>query len=187
MRCWNQSSNWQGVSVVCPVVVWLCWFFLLHPVVLCTGCRILGQVAEAVQYIISDSELTQSVQRNSAVYNIKCTGYIKQDEDCSPMSVNCHEQIVLCFEQGCVWCFCLYAHCKTSWDPLWIKSWFNLITTTRSITFDKRRGWRQLRRFLHSLDGSSNTGGSPKCFTLPHVLWSGHMTKHQRMAQVGTW
>ena len=35
--------------------------------------------------------------------------------------------------------------------------------------------------------GSTNTGGSPKCFTLPHVLWSGHMTKHQRMAQVGTW
>ena len=47
--------------------------------------------------------------------------------------------------------------------------------------------FRQLRRFLRSLDGSTNTGGSPKCFTLPHVLWSCHMTKHQRMAQVGTW
>ena len=115
--------------------------FLLHPMVLCTACKIFGQVAEAVQYIISDSELTQSVQRNNAVYNIKCTGYIKQDEDCSPMSFN--EQIVLCFEQGCVWCFCLYAHCKTSWDPLWIKSWFiNLTTTTRSMIVDKRRGWR---------------------------------------------
>ena len=29
----------------------------------------------------------------------------------------------------------------------------------------------QLRRFLRSLDGSTNTGGSPKCFTLPHTLW----------------
>ena len=40
----------------------------------------------------------------------------------------------------------------------------------------------QLRRFLRSLYGSTNTGGSPKCFTLPHALWSCHMTKHQRMA-----
>ena len=45
----------------------------------------------------------------------------------------------------------------------------------------------QLRRYLRSLDGSTNTGGSPKCFTLPHVLWSCHMTKHKKMAQVGTW
>ena len=28
----------------------------------------------------------------------------------------------------------------------------------------------QLRRFLRSLDGFTNTGGSPKCFTLPHAL-----------------
>ena len=45
----------------------------------------------------------------------------------------------------------------------------------------------QLRRFLRSLDGFTNTGGSPKCFTLPHALWRCYLTKHQRMAQVGTW
>ena len=45
----------------------------------------------------------------------------------------------------------------------------------------------QLRRFLRSLDGSTNTGGSPKCFTLPHALWPCYLTKHQRMAQIGTW
>ena len=45
----------------------------------------------------------------------------------------------------------------------------------------------QLRRFLQSLDGSTNTGGSPKCFTRPHALWSCYTTKHQRMVQVGTW
>ena len=28
----------------------------------------------------------------------------------------------------------------------------------------------QLRRYLRSLDGSTNSGGLPKCFTLPHVL-----------------
>ena len=45
----------------------------------------------------------------------------------------------------------------------------------------------QLRRFLRSLDGFTNTGGSPKCLTLPNGLWPCYMTKHQRMAQVGTW
>ena len=39
----------------------------------------------------------------------------------------------------------------------------------------------QLRRFLRSLDGSTNTGGSPKCFTHPHALWPCYLTKHQRM------
>ena len=28
----------------------------------------------------------------------------------------------------------------------------------------------QLRRFLRSVDGSTNTGGSPTSFTRPHVL-----------------
>ena len=42
----------------------------------------------------------------------------------------------------------------------------------------------QMRRFLRSLDGSTNSVGSPKCFTLPLALWSCYMTKHQRMAQV---
>ena len=45
----------------------------------------------------------------------------------------------------------------------------------------------QLRRFVRSLDGTTNSGGSPKCFTLPHALWSCYITKHQRMAQVATW
>ena len=42
----------------------------------------------------------------------------------------------------------------------------------------------QLHQFLHSLDGSTNTGGLPKCFTLPHALCT---TKLQRMARVGAW
>ena len=45
----------------------------------------------------------------------------------------------------------------------------------------------QLPRFLRSLGGFTNTGGSPKCFTHLHAPWFWYMTKHQRMAQVGTW
>ena len=51
-------------------------------------------------------------------------------------------------------------------------------------------GWRlihflQLRRFLRSLEGSTNTGGSPKCFTLPHALWSCYTTKHKEWHKLG--
>ena len=38
---------------------------------------------------------------------------------------------------------------------------------------------------MRSLDGSTNTGGSPKCFTFPHALWPYYPTKHQEWPKLG--
>ena len=46
--------------------------------------------------------------------------------------------------------FCLYVPCRTSWSPFWIRCWFNLTITTRSMIFDKwdwRQGWGQFRNW----------------------------------------
>ena len=72
----------------------------------------------------------------------------------------------------------LVAVCLLWW---WNQAKWNFEGGSRLIHF------LQLRRFLRSLDGFTYTGGSPKCFTLPHALWPCYLTKHQRMAQVGTW
>ena len=45
----------------------------------------------------------------------------------------------------------------------------------------------QLHQFIRSLDGSTKTDASPKCLTLPNVLWLCFMTKHRIMSQVRTW
>ena len=93
--------------------------------------------------------------------------------------------------QSC--CVCVHNHVDDCEQSLPIQ--FVPTTVLDSISFfpklvqggSRRFHLLQLRRFLRSLNGSTDTGGSLKCFTLPHALWSCYAAKHQRMAQVGTW